>query len=211
MTSLHRLLELSSYQQALTSALSLGVTYSRELRSSLAGEEPPPDGLASDEWAVAVDALRIAFEVGAREGFDSVREEITRLIPSLTDEQKSTSNELLQPDEQGQDRIKGMQSRDIFLPNLARSLLSIDLQLLDADSDELVRVAPVVTARFDFDEKVGGQEAISFRVPLEALKELSNDLSEVLEKVKALSESSATVSVPKWAMPEKSESEEADD
>ncbi|MCI4012358.1 hypothetical protein [Brevibacterium sp. ZH18] len=199
MTSLQRLLDLASYRQALTVAFEHGVAFSDELRSGLAWDIESPIEVDSEEWSASIDALRVAFEVGSREGFDSVKEEVSESIPELSNPQREVLDKIIQPYAAGVERLRGLQSRDSFLPNLMRSALSIDLQLLETGGEVGAQVAPVVTARFDFDEHVAGQDAISFRIPLSALEELSEDLAEVHSRIRRLSDSEIAVEVPRWA------------
>lgn len=208
MTSLQRLLDLAMYRQSLTNALELGAAFEEELKSGLAWDIESPSEIDSEDWAASIDAIRVAFEIGSREGFDDVRNDVLESIPEMPSAQREVLHNLIQPDSAGVERLRGMQWRDSFLPNLVRSALSIDLQVLEPGEGASARVAPVVTARFDFDEQTAGQDAISFRIPISALRDLSEDLAEVHSRIRDLSVSGVSVDVPRWAQPDVSSGSE---
>lgn len=200
MTALERTLGLESYRDSLALAARFASNHREAFTDSLRFEVEPPAGVALKEWSSAVGALRFAYEVAVREGFEGVQQDITAAVADRFEPlQLESLLELLTPDPAVDLRIAGTRERDAMLPNLVNARFSLDLRATNLESEGELELAPTVTLRLEFDEHVAGQDAIAFQVPLWALDELVSDLQLISSRLKRVDSALASAVVPRWA------------
>lgn len=205
MTTVIRLLEVDTYRAGIVAALRLSESHLSTLRQSLAGRNEIPEGVPESEWDKAVKSFRVTYQIGLNEGFEQVREDIESSIDTADADRHALRN-LVVEDQSISAALIGREARGRYLPNLVESALSVDLQIVDGGfSAESVAVAPVVTARFEFDEHLAGQDAVTFRIPLDALVALPKKIEDAIDKIQSLSEAPVNFTVPEWARLEEHE------
>ncbi|KTR95665.1 hypothetical protein NS220_05165 [Microbacterium testaceum] len=166
--------------------------------------------MTPEDWSSAVGALRFAYEVAVREGFEPVRADIRTALDSVTDHKLETLVDLIQDDSAVATRIAGTRERDGILPNLVGSALSLDLRAIDLSDDDDLQLAPIVTVRLMFDEHVAGQDAIVFQTQLTALEEIAAEAKRISIRIKRLEADLPTATVPPWAKSSPQQNEPAE-
>lgn len=201
MTTVGSMLALPSFRESLNDVLARAAEMESVLRSSLTSETPVSAGargLDDEDWKRAVAAYRLVWEIAHREGRDEVLADIEEGFPSLSPETSVALRNLLADSPDAASRIRGIRKRDRFLPILTSAEMSLDLRFIEFS--ETKTVAPVVTARFEFDESVGTGEAISFQVPLGQLDALVKQAKQLQVQLAGLGESLSSVTLVSWAL-----------
>jgi len=200
MTTLERTLGLDSYRESLSHAAKLAPKQAERLAEALRYEVSAPDDVKASDWSSAVGALRYAYEVAVREGFEAVQNDISAALATEMDSSALQALlRLLAEDDAVAQRIAGTRERDAVLPNLVNARFALDLRAIALDGDDDLQLAPTITVRLEFDEHVAGQDAITFQVPLWALDELAADLSRISARVRKIDADLPTATVPVWA------------
>lgn len=198
MSSLKTTLRLNSYRENLGAAIRHAQEERGSLLAALRFGVSAPDDVDAYRWSGMVGALRFAYEAGLRDDRDDVALDIrTAFADTFSNEQLDRFLELLEEDDLADERIEGTRMRDALLPNMVNTNFSTDLRILPVPG-ALPVVAPVVTARLEFDEHIAGQDSLVFQIPVEALSDLIEELQHTLDAIRSLS-STQEVTLPNWS------------
>ncbi|AWB85504.1 hypothetical protein [Mycetocola zhujimingii] len=198
MTTLRSVLQLASFRGAVQSLIEVDPDRDVELRTTLGVDAVTIDQNPGDpEWESATRALSLIYETASREGVADVIADVRKAMPTIDDDEAERLVQLIAPDELVTERIEGSRQRDSFLPILSVARFSLDLRFIDVAGGK--KLVPVVTARLQFDEHVGGSDATVFQIPVSAIPGLAKELTELAETIPELDNRIRDISIPDWS------------
>ncbi|PPH11640.1 hypothetical protein C5C71_06450 [Rathayibacter sp. AY1C1] len=195
------MLTLPSFRDSLSDVIQRAVEMQAVLRLSLTSDIPLPDDstdLDDDDWKRAVAAYRLLWEIAHREGREEVLADIKTGFPTLDPTVLVVIEELLAESPGAAARIRGIRKRDRFLPILNNVDMSLDLRFIEFASPGTV--APVITARLEFDESVGGAEAISVQIPISQLDALIKQSQQLQGQLASLRDAVNGIELAPWSL-----------
>jgi len=201
MTSLRSTLKITGFQLSLKQALE---PENRQLAAqTLLRDVGRPERINDEDWVGLRAAVRFAYQAAAQDGAEAVLEDVKQVMQDQLDPEALESLRLIiTPSKEVDRRQQGVRVREGFLPNLLGASLTLDLRVVEPKGNHGagVEVVPIVLARLELDEQVGGQEAIIFQLNGTTLDEFTEELLELRQGLRALSGGvTPTISVPDWA------------
>lgn len=199
MTVLEQFLELPAFRQALSSlAEELHKTEPSALRTKLSVERVPqninPDAVEGQKFIEAARAFGTLTDVGRREDHDKM---VSDLLPHMPGVDSRSLLTLLEEGPEELERAQGRRLRDSINPILTTTKYAVDLRLVKPNDE--TQLAPVVMARFSFDEPITGSDSITFQMSAEALPVLISELQDLQHQVAELSEQLPNLRIAPWA------------
>jgi hypothetical protein len=199
MTTASAMVSLESFRSAIRPVLASSPENLPIFRASLAGSHPTEmPGIAPLEMPRAISAYRLLWDIASKEGITEVIDELMDAFPGLS---RSFLEGLLQTDPRMTERVRGIRTRDGFLPLLTESHLSLDVRIIEpTGTTDAAWMVPVVTARLEFDEDVGASSVVVFQLPLPDIDELIDALSLMKQRISRIESTIESATVPDWAI-----------
>lgn len=202
MTALKDLLEIPSFAAALRGAAAIEAEHRNVLLMSLGESQqdlPAEVRLpAETSWKRVVSAFSLAYDTAEKEGKENVLEDLRQSDENFTEAELQNLSVLLAGDPSLDEQLNGIRQRDHFLPIFQGLTLALDLRVLDVEAG--TKLAPLITARMQFDEPVAGLGPVVFQIPVRALNDLVHRLESVVEQVRDVRNLVNSSSIPEWAM-----------
>lgn len=149
-------------------------------------EEPreAPEGFelpSGVSWRRILSAYKILSAAVIEEGLDEAADDLSEFAREYSEEARARLLANIRTDSSFKEHLIGIQQRDSFLPIFQGLNMALDLRVIDSPSG--TSLTPVVTARMQFDETIGGGESAVFQVPIEDLQDIIDTLSKLKEQV----------------------------
>jgi hypothetical protein len=201
MTSLRPTLRIAGFQSSLKQALAPENLLL--MAQSLRRDVQRPERITDEDWVGIRASIRFAYQAASQDGLDAVLADVRDVMKDqLSDDELDRLASLITPTEEVDRRQEGVRVREGFLPNLIGASLTLDLRVVEPKGDQgpAVEVVPVVLARLELDEQIGGQEAVVFQLSGLTLDEFMADLTKLQDGLRALTaRDTPTITVPEWA------------
>jgi hypothetical protein len=153
---------------------------------------------SSDSLVPAASALRTIRQIVSQESLESVLGDIEELCPPGTIEKLGDLVDVLQPTEEERDDDYAEDVERTALPFLLHPYIYCDLRATDWRETGEIKFAPVAIVRLNFDEVVGGGEAVSFQMGMRNLRALRDEIDSAIELINRAVQSLPADSVPRY-------------
>jgi hypothetical protein len=151
-----------------------------EAYSSIHAEqsEPPPEiPISADEWTRSIAALRTLYTIASSVGPETVIQELTsQLVPIPSEARMLELQDALRPRREVDEAESVERAINSGLPVLTDASITIDFRPVDVSHEGGLRLVPVPIVRLEFDERVGGSDAVVFQASPGTLNQFVRDL-----------------------------------
>lgn len=157
---------------------------------------PDDESELDDALQLAAAALRTLRDIASDSSVDELLADIDEAGPPNAIEQLGDLTQHLRRTEAEEERTFIRRVERSTLPILAKPRFSVDFRATRWRETDEIKVVPVVVARFEFDETVGGGDSINFQLSIGALKRLKSDIDSAIILLKESVESIGDRLVP---------------